>query len=117
METGASLMGHLQKFDELCLKLRAAGDSMDDYEKLVLLLESLSSDYDDMVRIIEAHSSVTFLDAKEMLRREYDTLQKRDKKETAFKSHDQRKEPRRFQGNRRHRGQTDNQDRYQPSKN
>ncbi|CAI5708026.1 unnamed protein product [Peronospora farinosa] len=92
METGASLMDHLLKFDELCLKLGAAGDSMDDDEKLVLLLGSLSSEYDDMVRIIEAHSNVTLLDAKEMLRREYDTLQKRDKKETAFTAHAQRKE-------------------------
>ena len=87
MDTGTSLMDHLMKFDEMCIKLRAAGDSMDDDEKLVLLLGSLSSEYDDMVRIIEAHSNVTLLDAKEMLRREYDTLQRRDKKENAFKAH------------------------------
>ncbi|CAI5708033.1 unnamed protein product [Peronospora farinosa] len=116
METGASLMDHLLKFDELCLKLGAAGDSMDDDEKLVLLLGSLSSEYDDMVRIIEAHSNVTLLDAKEMLRREYDTLQKRDKKETAFTAHAQRNEPRRFQSNRGHRGQEENRDRYQTSR-
>ena len=76
MQTGSGLMDLLLKFDELCLKFRAAGDSMDDDEKLVLLLGSLSSEYDDMVRIIEAHSNVTLLDAKEMLRREYDTLRK-----------------------------------------
>ncbi|CAI5734061.1 unnamed protein product [Peronospora farinosa] len=116
METGASLMDHLLKFDELCLKLGAAGDIMDDDEKIVLLLGSLSSEYDDMVRIIEAHSNVTLLDAKEMLRREYDTLQKRDKKETAFKAHAQRNEPRRFQSNRGHRGQEENRDRYQASR-
>ncbi|CAI5722170.1 unnamed protein product [Peronospora effusa] len=116
METGASLMDHLLKFDELCLKLGAAGDSMDDDEKLVLLLGSLSSEYDDMVRIIEVHSNVTLLDAKEMLRREYDTLQKRDKKETAFKAHAQRNESRRFQSNRGHRGQEENRDRYQTSR-
>ena len=116
METGASLMDHLLKFDELCLNLGAAGDSMNDDEKLVLLLGSLSSDYADMVRIIEAHSNVTLLDAKEMLRREYDTLKKRDKKETAFKAHAQRNEPRRFQGYRGHRGQEQYRDRYQPSR-
>ena len=54
METGVSLMDHLLNFDELYRKLRAAGDSMDDDEKLVLLLGSLLSEYDDMVRIIEA---------------------------------------------------------------
>lgn len=80
METGTSLMCHLLKIDELCLNLRASGDSMDDDENLVLLLESLSSEHDDMVRMIEAHSNVTLLDAKEMLRRDYDTLHKRDKK-------------------------------------
>ena len=75
METGTNLMDHLLKFDELCLKLRAAGDSTDDDdEKLVLLLGSLSSDYDDMVRIIAADSIASLLDAKEMLRREHDTL-------------------------------------------
>ena len=78
METGASLMDHLLKFDELCLKLRAAGDSMNNDEKPVLLLGGLSSENDDMVRIIEAHSNVTLLDAKEMLRREYDILFRSD---------------------------------------
>ncbi|KAF4146992.1 putative integrase catalytic domain-containing protein [Phytophthora infestans] len=37
-----------------------------------------------MVKIIEAHSSVTLIDAKEMLRREFKTLRKRDKQEEAF---------------------------------
>ena len=73
MDTGTSLLYRLLKFDELYLKIRAAGDSMDDDEKLVFLLGSLSSDFDNMVRIFEAHSNVTLLDAKEMLRREYDT--------------------------------------------
>uniref|UniRef100_A0AAV1V986 CCHC-type domain-containing protein n=1 Tax=Peronospora matthiolae TaxID=2874970 RepID=A0AAV1V986_9STRA len=116
METGTNLIDHLLKFYELCLKLRAAGDSMDDDEKLIFLLGSLSSEYDDMVRIIEAHSNVTLRDEKEMLRREYDTLQKRDKKETAYKAHAQRNEPRRFNGNRGHRGQTENQIRYPSSR-
>lgn len=89
METGASLMDHLLNLDELCLKLRAAGDSIDDDEQLVLFLGSLSSEYDYMVRIIKVHSNVTLLEAKEMLRREYDTLQKRGKKETASKAHAQ----------------------------
>ena len=64
METGASLMDYLLKFDELCLKLRAAGDSMHDDEQLDLVLGSLSFEYDDMVRIIEAHICLTLLDAR-----------------------------------------------------
>ena len=43
-----------------------------------------------MVRIIAADSIASLLDAKEMLRREHDTLQKRERTETAFKAHDQR---------------------------
>lgn len=39
-----------------------------------------------MVRIIETQQSVTLIDAKEMLRREYDSIQKREKKEEAFKA-------------------------------
>ncbi|KAF4035915.1 hypothetical protein GN244_ATG12058 [Phytophthora infestans] len=37
-----------------------------------------------MVKIIEAHSSVTLIDAKEMLRRGFETLRKRAKQEEAF---------------------------------
>ena len=98
METGVSLMDHLLNFDELYRKLRAAGDSMDDDEKLVLLLGSLLSEYDDMVRIIEAQKrcSAGRMDAKEMIRREYDTLQKWDKKEAASTANSQLNEPRRF---------------------
>ena len=59
---------------------------------------------------------MTLLDAKEMLRREYDTLQKRGKKETAFKAYAQLNEPRRFQGNRGHRGQEEIRDRYHNSR-
>ena len=44
MKTGKSLMVHLLKFDELWLKLRTVDDSMNNDEKLVLLLESLSSE-------------------------------------------------------------------------
>ncbi|POM81574.1 Putative Polyprotein [Phytophthora palmivora] len=86
MESGTNLMNHMHKFDELFFKLGAAGDNVDDSEKLVVLLGSLTPEYDAMVRIIEVHNNVTLLDAKEMLRREYDTLQKREQKESAFKA-------------------------------
>ncbi|KAJ0388884.1 hypothetical protein P43SY_011660 [Pythium insidiosum] len=39
-----------------------------------------------MVRIIEASNGVTLLSAKEMLRREYETLQRREKKEVGLKA-------------------------------
>ncbi|KAF4030005.1 gag-polypeptide of LTR copia-type [Phytophthora infestans] len=84
MAPGSDLLDHLLKFDDLCLRLSAVGDDLSDDEKLVILLGSLSSEYDAMVKIIEAHSSVTLIDAKAMLRREFETLRKRDKQEKAF---------------------------------
>ncbi|POM62824.1 polyprotein [Phytophthora palmivora] len=55
-------------------------------EKLVILLGSLPAEYDGMIKIIEAHGSVTLLDAKEMLRREFETIKKRERQEEVFKA-------------------------------
>ncbi|CEG45846.1 uncharacterized protein PHALS_02118, partial [Plasmopara halstedii] len=57
---------------------------------MAILLGSFPSEYDAMVRIIDTQSETTLLDAKEMLRREFETLQKREQKETAFKAAAQR---------------------------
>ncbi|KAJ0390269.1 hypothetical protein P43SY_011242 [Pythium insidiosum] len=56
LEEGGNLMDHLLRFDELWRQ------------------------------IIEASNGVTLLSAKEMLRREYETLQRREKKEVALKA-------------------------------
>ncbi|KAL7678766.1 hypothetical protein Plhal304r1_c092g0172081 [Plasmopara halstedii] len=48
MESGANLMEHLLRFDELCLKLSAAGDNVNEDEKMAILLGSLPSEYDAM---------------------------------------------------------------------
>ncbi|KAJ0392282.1 hypothetical protein P43SY_006190 [Pythium insidiosum] len=48
--------------------------------------ETLPADYDAMVRIIENRDTIGLLEAKEMLRREFECLQKREKKEEAFKA-------------------------------
>ncbi|CEG49223.1 polyprotein [Plasmopara halstedii] len=79
-------MAHLMRLEELYLKLSAAGECIDDNEKLVVLLGSLPEDFDAMVRIIEATSCATLLDAKEMLRQEHEKLMRRDKKGAAFKA-------------------------------
>lgn len=86
MSADDNLMEHLLLFDDLCLRLSAVGDTLRDDERLVILLGSLSSEYDSMVRIIEARGNVDLLEAKEMLRREYESMQKREKKESAFKA-------------------------------
>nr|CCA16049.1 putative polyprotein [Albugo laibachii Nc14] len=85
MVPGTNLIDHLMSFDELCLRLLAVGDTLNKDEELVILLGSVSQEYETMVKIIEDHGNVTLLEAKEMLRWEFETLQKREKKEAAFK--------------------------------
>ncbi|KAJ0401726.1 hypothetical protein P43SY_003047 [Pythium insidiosum] len=67
-------------------QLDAVGDNVKDDEQLVVLLGSLSAEYDAIVKIIEARGNVDLYEAKEMLRREYETLQKRERQEAAFQS-------------------------------
>ncbi|DAZ99706.1 TPA: hypothetical protein N0F65_000884 [Lagenidium giganteum] len=86
MDEGGNLMEHFLLFDDLCLRLAAVGDRLGDDEKLVILLGSLPSEYDNMVKIVEAHDNVTLQCAKEMLRREFETIAKREKQKGAFKA-------------------------------
>ncbi|DAZ98113.1 TPA: hypothetical protein N0F65_003099 [Lagenidium giganteum] len=74
MGSGDYLMEHFMRFDDNCLKLAAVGDEVADDEKLVILLGSLSSDYDSMVKIIEAKGSVNVFEAKELLHREFESI-------------------------------------------
>ena len=67
-------MNHLMRFDELCLRLIAVGETIDDHDKLVNRLGSLHPEYDILIRFIEATSGVTLMGAKEMLQQEYATL-------------------------------------------
>ncbi|KAE8994957.1 hypothetical protein PR003_g9833 [Phytophthora rubi] len=83
---GEDLMKHIVRFDDLCAQLAAVGETISEDEKLVILLGSLPPEYDAMVRIIEAHDKVTLLEAKEMLRREFEVIKKREEKEQAFKA-------------------------------
>ncbi|DAZ97531.1 TPA: hypothetical protein N0F65_003017 [Lagenidium giganteum] len=86
MARGDNLMAHLMKVVDLCLRLAAVGDLLGDNEKLVILLGSLSSDYDGMIKIIQTQKSVTLMEPKELLRREFKTLTKREQKEGASKA-------------------------------
>ncbi|GMF14751.1 unnamed protein product [Phytophthora fragariaefolia] len=72
------------QFDELCLRLSGVGDVVAEDERLVILRGSLPQDYDGMVKIIEGHDNMALLEAKEMLRRDYETIQKRQKHKTVF---------------------------------
>ncbi|KAK1941373.1 Retrovirus-related Pol polyprotein from transposon TNT 1-94 [Phytophthora citrophthora] len=64
MAPGENLMDHLMQFEDLCLRLTGVGETVTDDEKLVILLGSLPAEYDGMIKLIEAHGSVTLLDAK-----------------------------------------------------
>ncbi|KAE9035953.1 hypothetical protein PR002_g7311 [Phytophthora rubi] len=86
LSSGGDLMGHIVRFDDICSRLAAVGETMSEDEKVVILLGSLPQEYDAMVRIIEASERVTLLDAKEMLRREYEVMKKREVKEEAFRA-------------------------------
>ncbi|KAE9320320.1 hypothetical protein PF008_g18063 [Phytophthora fragariae] len=86
MASGENLMDHLMRFEDLCVRLSAVGETITESEKLVILLRSLPPEYDGMIKIIEAHGSVTLLEAKEMLRREFETIKKRDRQEGAFRA-------------------------------
>jgi hypothetical protein len=86
MSNGDNLMDHFLRFDDLCLRLQAVGDTLDNDERLVILLGSLPREYDGMVKIIESRGDVKLLEAKEMLRREYESLQKRERRKEAFKA-------------------------------
>ena len=86
MEKGSNVMTHLLKFDELCMSMQAIGDEIKADEQLVLLLGSLSEDYDQIVKIIENMEGMDLFRAKEMIQREYDGLQRKEGSEIALKA-------------------------------
>jgi hypothetical protein len=62
--SGDSLLDHMMKFDNLCMNMAAVGDGLADDEKTVILLGSLSTEYDAMAKIIENSKDVSLVDAK-----------------------------------------------------
>ncbi|TMW55192.1 hypothetical protein Poli38472_013954 [Pythium oligandrum] len=85
MAQGEDISEHMLKFDDLVMAMEAIGDLMEEDEKLVVLLGSVSSDYDGIVRIIENKPNVDLLEAKEMLRREYERMQEHEVTEAALR--------------------------------
>lgn len=94
MNPGDNIMDHFIKFNDLCTRLDSVGDDIMEDEKLVILLGSLSPEYDTIVRIIEARGHMDPYEAKEMLRRNCDITIKLKKQETAFKAVTSRGQPR-----------------------
>ncbi|DAZ97656.1 TPA: LOW QUALITY PROTEIN: hypothetical protein N0F65_003974, partial [Lagenidium giganteum] len=77
MDQGGNRMEHFLQFDDCaCVLLlwEIALETTSDFE------------YDNMVKIVEAHENMTLQCAKEMLRREFETITKREKQEGAFRA-------------------------------
>ena len=70
-------MDYFLRFDELCMTMKVVSQEISPDEHLVILLSSLTRDYDPIVKIIESMSDMTLFHAKEMLRREYDGMWER----------------------------------------
>ncbi|KAL7690540.1 hypothetical protein Plhal304r1_c012g0047751 [Plasmopara halstedii] len=75
-------MKYIMTLDDLSSRMTAIGEVAPEDEKLVVSPGSLSQEYDAIIRIIEAHETVTLLDTKEMLCREFELA----KKKQAFKA-------------------------------
>ena len=86
MEKGGNALEHLMKFEEICTRMAAIGDNLNQDEQIILLLGSLSDEYDSIVKIIENIPNMDMLQAKEMIQREYESLQRKESGEIALKA-------------------------------
>ena len=105
---GGSIMDHFLRFDELWMTMQAVGQEISPDEHLVILLGSLTRDYDPIVKIIENMPGMTLFHAKEILRREYDCMMRKGHQEVALKSthtSKYKKGPRRHEGRSSSRGE------------
>ncbi|CEG40585.1 uncharacterized protein PHALS_10774 [Plasmopara halstedii] len=84
--TGVYQTKHIVRFDDLCSRLAVVGKVESEDNKKVVLLGNLSQKYNAMIRIIKAHGKATLLDAKKMLRRDFELTKKREEKEQAYKA-------------------------------
>ena len=101
-------MDHFLRFDELCMTIHAVGQEISPDKDLVILLDSLTKDYDPIVKIFENMPGRTLFHAKEMLRREYDGMTRTEHQEVALKSthtSKYKKGPRRHMGRSSPRGE------------
>ena len=68
------MMDHFLMLDELCMSMQAIGDEVSRDKQLVFLFESLSNEYDQIVKIIDNMGKMDLFFANEMLRREYEGI-------------------------------------------
>ncbi|TYZ59103.1 hypothetical protein PybrP1_000199 [[Pythium] brassicae (nom. inval.)] len=77
---------HLDRFDELVVTMEAVGEQIDEARQLVILLGSLSTDFDTLVSIIENTPSPLQMDVKEKLLKAEEKAKAKEDSEVAFKA-------------------------------
>nr|CCA17199.1 putative polyprotein [Albugo laibachii Nc14] len=74
MKKGGSVMDRFLRFDELCVSTQAIGAFIALDEQLVVLLGSMSEDFDQIIKIMENVPGMDMFQAKEMLLRESESI-------------------------------------------
>ena len=80
------MMDHFLKFDEMCMWMQAVGDEISQDKQLVILLGSFPEEYNQISKIIENMPCMDLLQAKKMLRREFESMARKEKTEVALKA-------------------------------
>ena len=81
-EKGRYVMGHFLEFDELYMSMQSIDDEISRDEQIVILLQSLSDEYDQILNIMENIREMDLF-AKEMPCREYECIARERKKENS----------------------------------
>uniref|UniRef100_A0AAV1U5K8 CCHC-type domain-containing protein n=1 Tax=Peronospora matthiolae TaxID=2874970 RepID=A0AAV1U5K8_9STRA len=84
MENGSTMSKHLDAFDELVVGLQTLGEPVDDSRQLVVLLNSLSTEYELISSIVENSKDITLIEVTEKLLKERDRMQRKETTEKAF---------------------------------
>ncbi|KAI9906146.1 hypothetical protein PsorP6_013784 [Peronosclerospora sorghi] len=82
---GGNVMDRFLRFDDLCMSMQATGQVISSDEQLVILLGSLSDDYDQIVTIAEYLQELNLFQVKEMVQREYDGMMRRESNEISLR--------------------------------
>nr|CCA28032.1 putative polyprotein [Albugo laibachii Nc14] len=86
MRKGGSFRDHFLRFEELCMSMQAIGASIDLNEQLVVLLGSMSEDFDQIMKIMENVPGMAMFQAKERLLRESESISAKKKHGMRFKA-------------------------------
>lgn len=86
LETESTVAAHLDRFDELVVVMEAVGEQMDEARQFVILLGSMSGEFDLLVSIIESMHNPMLIDVKEKLLKEEEKNREKEASKTAFKA-------------------------------